>query len=105
MFVKPLDLLFSNFLLVLVFSFVVGPYHQSTVKGGKEARSPCLCNRAHRLTIERTCNRACGPRSSAPIIEHVDKIERTDSRLSAPTIKCVDQDRVHPCRPGKCASP
>jgi hypothetical protein len=59
MFVKPLALLFSNiFLLVLVFSYVVSPYHQSVVKGGKKARSPYLCNQAHRLTIERACDRA-----------------------------------------------
>ena len=44
-----------------MFSFIVGPYHQSAMKDEKEARSPCLCDRAHRPTIERTCNRACGP--------------------------------------------
>jgi hypothetical protein len=60
MFVKPLALLFSNFLLVLVFSCVAGPYHQSAIKGGKEARSPCLCDQAPRLTIERAYNRECG---------------------------------------------
>jgi hypothetical protein len=49
MFVKPLALLFTNVLLVLVFCCVVGPSHQNVVKDGKEARSPCLCDRVHLL--------------------------------------------------------
>jgi hypothetical protein len=52
MFVKPLALLFFNVFACLVFSYIVGPSHKSAVKGRKEAKSSCLCDRAHKLTIE-----------------------------------------------------
>jgi hypothetical protein len=65
MFVKPLALLFSNVFAYFSAFLNCRSFQQIAVKGGSEERSPCLCPRAHSLTIECACDLACGPGSSA----------------------------------------
>ena len=66
MFIKLLVLLISNVFTCFSVLLCCRSLTSKSCTRWKEARSPCLCDWAHRLMIRHTCDQAYGPGLSTP---------------------------------------